>query len=143
MSTNTTQTDLAALAACPFCGKAAEFDPPAVYSGAPVFTVRCCIADTGMCFSKEAAIKKWNRRALAARPPGDGWVLIESAPRDGTSVLGWGVCAGYAPPKAWIMRIMPDETEGYWRRFDGARVRATHWRELPPAPAAGVGGESQ
>lgn len=80
MSTNTNQSDLAALAACPFCGKAAEFDPPAVYSGAPVFTVRCCIADTGMCFSKEAAIKKWNRRALAARLP-DGPAIQPLGPR--------------------------------------------------------------
>jgi len=68
------------------------------------------------------------------------WRPIESAPKDGTAVLGFGVCAGYAPAQAQVIKIRPDETEGYWRRHDGFRVKATHWQPLPAPPIDAAGG---
>jgi len=66
----------------------------------------------------------------AVRAQGDGWLLIESAPRDGTLVLlGRGA-----------MRCVGSFSNGCWWRHDRSitsdRVNATHWQPLPPPPNA-------
>jgi hypothetical protein len=68
----------------------------------------------------------------ARRGCGDAWLPIESAPRDGTSLLLWGVL-GAGPARAMA---------GTWLDYDllgwvaeGEMVNPTHWQPLPAPPA--------
>lgn len=83
------------------------------------------------------------REALSRRPdaPSAGeWMPIETAPKDGTPILGWSdegvayVCWAY-----WAT-----ECGGCWRFFDTGKgdtyaFYPTHWRPLPAQPQADGG----
>jgi hypothetical protein len=76
------------------------------------------------------------RAMLAAAPPVDGWQPIETAPRDGTSILA--ICASaYSPVagvtwwnEAWTHYSRPAE------KWHGGVVKwfPTHWMPLPQPP---------
>lgn len=69
-------------------------------------------------------------QAALLRSEWDGWQDIATAPRDGTVVLTWG----RDTPK--LRKFVGTS----WRNSDThqmARIQPTHWRPLPPPPAAG------
>lgn len=70
--------------------------------------------------------------ALAQPPrPVDGWEGIESAPKDGTEVLGYW-------DKSRCMEVVSQWPEGGWDA-DGTKISApTHWQPLPAPPGAGT-----
>lgn len=82
--------------------------------------------------------------ADAGKVEGDGWLPIESAPKDGTAVLVHFIpnevpslkpliCAAYWQKSDGLMK------PGFWRVIHsvGPSFTATHWRHLPSAPSEG------
>jgi len=88
------------------------------------------------------------RAALAAAPPVDGWQAIETAPRDGTAVVGWGFLNSRndngplrsAVMVAHVMRYRNYASGGGdWVSACLSNVisqHPTHWMPLPPPPSA-------
>lgn len=94
------------------------------------------------------------REASQAVPPGMALVPIESAPKDGTSFLGWVAAErwssidGGGSSRAhdestvdfcWYLPERPDETGGYFTNAAGQIGDAqdiTHWMPLPAPPHA-------
>lgn len=81
--------------------------------------------------------------ADAGKVEGEGWLPIESAPKDGAAVLvhfvpneipslNQLICAAYWQKSDGLMK------PGFWRVFHsvGPSFKATHWRPLPSAPAS-------
>ncbi len=88
--------------------------------------------------------------AIMRKEP-QGWMPIETAPKDGRPILLFGDCRvtsgnwsapsetpriiyqdGFAPDTEW------DEWEPYWESWDGGFTEEhppTHWMPLPPPPA--------
>lgn len=82
----------------------------------------------------EAAMKHGQKLYAAPQPASDGWLAIESAPKDGeTPMLFWEKSAfiGYRGAD------FPDDAA-----CDslGTACYPTHWQSLPPPPAAGGAG---
>ena len=79
----------------------------------------------------EAIIKLFKDRleALASRP--DGWVGIESAPRDGRSVL---VFCPRASDYGYERIRLTWRKDGKWQGANNTLWPPTHWTPLPPAP---------
>ncbi len=92
--------------------------------------------------------------ADAGKVEGDGWLPIESAPKDGTEILAWRkdcgqFIASYTSCSAFPMSeaeldLLDEETlfkEGWFTqwpqalRLEGSEA-PTHWRPLPAAPAS-------
>jgi len=67
-------------------------------------------------------------------PPADGWRPIESAPKDGTRILGWSASI----PSGWqkIHSIRWNQIDGTWREPSFGRIEPTHWRPLPTPPSS-------
>lgn len=70
----------------------------------------------------------------AGKVEGDGWLPIESAPKDGTEIWGWHKVAGPAQTRFY---------DGEWCCVDwdedqyiACTWEPTHWRPLPSAPAS-------
>ena len=63
------------------------------------------------------------------------WQPIETAPKDGTLILGWWTIAGsaYAPH---VVRFVADAPEGpnWFDDYGAPFSEPTHWMPLPPAP---------
>jgi hypothetical protein len=66
--------------------------------------------------------------ALAASPPGDAWLPIESAPKDGTRILA-ATDSGYLLILQWCV-------EGYWRCSKDREWMPAKWQPLPAPPIA-------
>jgi hypothetical protein len=66
--------------------------------------------------------------ALAAAPPVDGWQPIETAPRDGTPVIGywWHSDGGSFGVVVW--------DGDNWRENSDTVDAPTHWMPLPQRP---------
>lgn len=67
----------------------------------------------------------------------DGWMPIESAPKDGTRIMGasWNENCGWRQfVLFWSDRFLPDGVEPFWQ-FGGCKEHPTHWRPLPEPPA--------
>lgn len=91
--------------------------------------------------------RQWFKPALtAALAVGDegireGWQDIETAPKDGTEVLLWGVC--WRDHQAYA----PDRNVGWWAadglgwqtRAKDEDIDPTHWQPLPTPPSRGEG----
>lgn len=107
-----------------------------------------CDADFGVI---PASVLRFVQALAAAQPAAPGWLPIETAPMDGTSVLvyppTWGgkTCsvASYNTDK-YAKKPRP-----YWDRDDSmGRVSCsrecppTHWQPLPPPPAATQGAKT-
>ena len=141
-----------ALLPCPFCCG----QPTMVNRGGDLFVFRC--PETSPCFGsgmatygqrsrRDEAIAAWNTRLAAERQPytfapveGEtwdgvtqgGWQPIETAPRDGTTILGSRTDWHDHCCKIWW-----DVTAGVDGDWSGAAGRFTHWMPLPAAPANG------
>ncbi|SPL64446.1 DUF551 domain-containing protein [Ochrobactrum soli] len=63
---------------------------------------------------------------------GEGWLPIESAPKDGTAVLAYQAGRYF---KCWLEC---DQYEGgyFWQDEEDSEPSPTHWRPLPSAPAS-------
>ena len=81
-------------------------------------------------------MRAYAQAALNARTGGDGWLPIESAPKDGTLVLlsrpGAAVWQGN-----WVGQSGRYVING-WTRFNSVDIgwEPTHWQPLPTPPAA-------
>lgn len=71
--------------------------------------------------------------ADAGKVEGDGWLPIESAPKDGTPVLAYQAGRYF---KCWLEC---DRYEGgyFWQDEEDSEPSPTHWRPLPSAPSGG------
>jgi Lar family restriction alleviation protein len=115
------------LTGCPFCG-----DRPRVQQNGripfgywEVVCDTCDFAHAGHDLRAEA-IAAWNRRAAltaALAQPGEDWRTIDSAPRDGTRVLG-------CHPN-WTAPMTVQWSGDSWR----LACPPTHWMPLPPPPS--------
>ncbi|MCH6203889.1 hypothetical protein L3V16_08535 [Brucella ciceri] len=85
--------------------------------------------------------------ADAGKVEGDGWLPIESAPKDGTVILVYREDAGvftahYVEEDAHLSSPMnPPEGDFYWFSTSGDDLTndmPTHWRPLPSAPSEGA-----
>ena len=114
---------------CPFCGGGGSLDEDAG-AWAVACTV-CGIEQRWYTGGKADAITAWDTRRLAASGQGVEWQPIETAPKDGTGVLGF-------ISESWIEGIFWNEEE--WSYLsDGditshGRLQPTHWMPLPAAP---------
>jgi hypothetical protein len=72
----------------------------------------------------------------------NGWLPIESAPKDSKSRLVWCPAWRNTYLVSWIVplgeEMTPDHSAGYWSHFaeGGTRLNQapTHWQPLPPPP---------
>lgn len=81
----------------------------------------------------------------------DKWQPIETAPRDGTRILGWvneaewaAICwwetapieLRYAPQEQWQMSEASDfpDDEAWYEHWRDTRYEPTHWMPLPAPP---------
>lgn len=60
------------------------------------------------------------------------WQPIETAPRDGTTILVVNAKIGLYSVEEW--------RQGAWRNDEGLTVRGTHWIPLPTPPRGDDGG---
>lgn len=84
----------------------------------------------------EIALRE-ERDALAAsldRPP-QGWQPIETAPKDGTTLLGYDSSRTYEPEEGLGAVEFMRWIDGAWRDPSTYSMRPTHWQPLPPAPS--------
>jgi hypothetical protein len=88
------------------------------------------LCHTQTCDLLRAAAEVLSRLALAER--GEGWRPIETAPKDGTRVLGTGNRDG-TPWKIVIRQL--DRLDGWYSDPGKHHVQPTHWMPLPPSPA--------
>jgi hypothetical protein len=78
--------------------------------------------------------------AALARAEGAGWKLIETAPKDGMTILAcYERCYdknGFAPIAVKWRTYHPNaQGEAEWREMHGHKVQGlTHWMPLPAAP---------
>ena len=81
----------------------------------------------------------------------DGWMPIESAPKDGTRVLLWIVPRedswGTVEPSAvigdWVVWLDREHRAGMrdgWSWYGSAQCEPTHWRPLPSPPKENTNG---
>ena len=97
-----------------------------------------------------AAARELRRLALLeqAAPP-EQWMPIESAPKDGTTVLLFGVWAGEINGPStvpsidigsWLGGRSDYSGDDWWELATGDAyscwMRAAHWQPLPPPPSA-------
>ncbi|WP_079212977.1 hypothetical protein [Brucella pituitosa] len=83
-------------------------------------------------------------RALSSQPVADGWLPIETAPKDGTSIIIWSTVYGGTPVIVrWHEDTYAKRPIPRWITGDsayGARSfvdsQPTHWRPLPSSPGA-------
>lgn len=82
---------------------------------------------------------EWVRFADLALPNGPcdcgaqagGWRPIESAPKDGTELLGWG---NFVEGGHFFLRTMTWCSLGKWTTRDGSAFIPRNWQPLPSAP---------
>jgi hypothetical protein len=93
-------------------------------------------ATSGACEIKENPPLLWT----------ESWRPIESAPKDGTVILGAGF--PYGPPvrtMEWSNGQYLGRSKGYeqtWTDRPGSPCQPTHWMPLPPPPGSEVDAES-
>ena len=126
-------TSAGALENCPFCGSG-NTETDGYHHGLRqhYFACRECDCEGPYTESFREAREAWNRRAAPS-----AWLPIESAPRDGTEILGWTEDAGrvvirwgkhnHVPIYGWIRQI-----ELYGEEVDGFDPEL--WSALPPPP---------
>lgn len=92
---------------------------------------------------------KWCREALSAAPPqgesSEGWMPIETAPKDGTEIIVFhpaaGVCAAFCPQEGFAWHCM-DGQNRFINNLGVSIPRMTSfiepptlWQPLPPPPS--------
>lgn len=73
-------------------------------------------------------------RILALLPEGDGWLPIESAPKDGTHFLAFQRGGNPDHYECWWHEDWPRSS--YWTDVADSEPEPTHWRPLPNPPTA-------
>lgn len=73
-----------------------------------------------------------------------GWKDIETAPQDGTPVLGFGrmdgeICGCMGQPSITVMNFKYDEWTVIHTDYYSVQVFPSHWMPLPPPPLASQG----
>jgi hypothetical protein len=93
-------------------------------------------------FEDIAAPSFGDRREILMEPDANGWMLIDTAPEDGTRVLFYDKRKGMRegnqpkdhPPGNWkFTRLSPRKAWWTGHEFDD-RYEPTHWRPLPEPP---------
>lgn len=148
--------ELVALLACPFCGgEAAHHDIGNAHTKKRATEIWCthCFFKKKVGAIRESlewtrshAIAAWNTRA--ATVPQEVWLPIESAPKDGTAVLGyWGSSLGahrYVTGRNYGITAFC-QTTGEWYdasesdNEDDVWGKPDHWQPLPTPPPAELG----
>lgn len=136
---NTAKPDLLP---CPFCGSEPHYseredEDIATHNIVKWKSVHCleCDAQQEMPDGYEGgtAVERWNRRAPTAKPDSNGWLPIESAPKDGTAVLTYRA-AGFVAVAEYIGPAHE------WCIVDGLElIEVTHWQPLPAPPVSEEG----
>lgn len=122
-----------ALAPCPFCGRSATIEQIGNSWQSTIYQCdNCgCSLETGEEFDHG---KLWNTRApIPEAGNGDGWLPIETAPKDGTQVL----CAFFSwgePDKGYSMEVVSWMGD-CWASEAYPIYPPTHWRPLPSPPS--------
>lgn len=68
---------------------------------------------------------------LRSRRAADAWRPIETAPKDGRSILLGRVGA----TRAYTGEYVTAGSSGWWRDTHGQQREPTHWRPIPPPPS--------
>ena len=124
------------LLSCPWCGNAPKVDswtedgpPGEEYTFYQVACFGPCDASPAVCGGEEAeAVQQWNTRA-------DGWMGIESAPRDGSRVTvfvpPYGAMAGHNN-----FHLFGGQKDDIWHCHSclNKEAQPTHWMPLPTPP---------
>lgn len=155
-------TPLVQLSPCPFCGSEAERGESKTRGGVVNPWVSCSNimcgamvrgAGTGVALSRADAENVWNKRVATPSRAGGGevgeWLAMDSAPRDGTAILGlwlpsagaytrftgmnYGITAYSERRKIWFDAAEDDEEDNEFGAPD-------MWQPLiPPAALHGAG----
>ncbi len=135
---------------CPFCG--CEFSEPDTqnYKWSYV-TCPQCDADGPLSNSHAEGLRLWNIRTTPQPPSAGEWMPIETAPMDGTEILGFRSDAGRFLVRWTCLSDFEMESENHkysvedWEAYDwfyadfvaGGRLDPseypTHWMPLPGA----------
>ena len=110
---------------CPFCGK-----PPRVFLDQVGCADKKCAGSMVLCWPQH-----WNTRQPA--PSGNGWLPIESAPKDGTQILGRVDYTDQTWTVVYFGGFHPNSPGKHvWRdAFSKRPVQSFEaWMPLPPAP---------
>lgn len=126
-----------------------QHDGNASYAYCPVTDVRWAARNQAERAHAEATREARIRSALSVPLPeieggdkGDGWQLIDTAPKDGTWVLlYWPTMAITAYPACGFSHADEYGWELAQDR-DYGEIIPTHWRPLPAAPSASIEGET-
>jgi hypothetical protein len=91
----------------------------------------------------ESAILQYAER-LASRTTIQTWQPIETAPKDGTSILGYWATGGKHDCSMYACKYVsghPSLRQGWWQtNEDYPTSPPTHWMPLPPPPLSQVQG---
>lgn len=122
---------------CPICGDAPK---TGTHSGSDdtgerwaYHAVSChkddhtIICDRGETMAE--SIAAWNRRAI---PSPSAWRTMESAPKDGTSIIGYQATEGDFHKCMGV--VWSWEAKDYWHCADYPGLQPTHWQPLPSPP---------
>lgn len=148
----TADKDGVELLPCPFCGGEASdaghiaynraLDDTTWADGSPVteaFYVNCiacgAVARSGFVGgfqTKVEAIERWNHRARPTPAQEQGWMPIETAPRDGWKILATD---RFHQERTWV--VWWKGNEWVCDHHNGRVVGLTDWRPLPSTPTEG------
>jgi predicted RNA-binding Zn-ribbon protein involved in translation (DUF1610 family) len=144
------QEDVVGLLPCPFCGSEAEIERVGDHRQSTIYqcTSCSCSLETG---EEWGHGRRWNTRATPTYEAGRrdmreaaGWQPIETAPKDGTAIIGYrkGMpCRVGNPPIAVISWFEDGFPKGWWGPTGDSVIMRypTHWQALPTEPLGGEG----
>lgn len=81
-----------------------------------------------------SAMDRLSRAARAYRSGGSGWMPIESAPKDGTPILGWRYDADYSPITGIEVFHWAARYNAWFLKCRAAFDPPTYWMPLPKPP---------
>jgi hypothetical protein len=115
---------------CPHCGGEAPaiFDPT-TNPAREYFMLSCKCQHFS---THEGIVKAWNTRAYQSTAEEGQWLPIESAPKDGTMIIG-------RESDGSVHRVLFDDEDGEsqaegWNFDSDSPSSATHWMPLPTLP---------
>ena len=87
------------------------------------------------CFADSTERNLMAEAAATIRELASPWQPIETAPKDGRTILGWDRLATRAYTMRWGHSVSIYVLREWWG--EGGAERPTHWMPLPKPPAAG------
>lgn len=88
----------------------------------------CGATQSEMREARAEFLRDWLNNHMSV--PADGWLPIETAPKDGSEILGFGLQWGWSP-----VRFVCVWNGATWYAGWGDSIQPTHWMPLPAAPA--------